>query len=64
MTAPDAESLAAAIRGMAADPARLAAAKAAALAVSESAYSWERVSRNLVEIYQAVMDRPAPGAAR
>jgi glycosyltransferase involved in cell wall biosynthesis len=53
------EELAAAIMRLAQDPEKLRAAKAAALEAAAGPFSWERVSRNLVQAYAHALEAPA-----
>ncbi|NBB16045.1 glycosyltransferase [Caulobacter sp. SLTY] len=58
------EAIAAAIQGLIDNPARLAAAKAAALEAAAGPLSWERVSQTLIEAYQAAITRAEAARGR
>ena len=58
LTDPAGENLAATIQGLIDNPERLQAAKAAALVAAAGPFSWEQVSRRLVQAYAEALEAP------
>ncbi len=59
----DAEAVADALTALLGDEARRRAAGAAAREVARARYSWDKIARRLVAIYELVAERPTAGLA-